>query len=80
MQQDREAYLKAGSASATDCAMPAARIKMTIAVEACIISNLVQVVEIWARGLPRKKSQWAVTSTYWRRKNRAMARGFVSIL
>jgi hypothetical protein len=51
MQQDREAYLKAGSGSATDSATPAARLKMATAVEARIFSSVAKVVEIWARGL-----------------------------
>ena len=46
MQQDGEAYLKAGIGSATDNATPAARHKMAKAVEARIISSVVKVVEI----------------------------------
>ena len=72
--------MKAGSGSATDGATPAARLKMATAEEARIISNLVKVVEIRARGLRRKYSQWAVTSTYWGRKGGATARELVSVL
>ena len=47
MQQDREAYLEAGSGSATDSATSAARHKMATTVEARItISDVVKVVEI----------------------------------
>jgi hypothetical protein len=68
MQQDREAYSNflAGNGSATDSATSAARHKMARAVETRISSNVVKVVEIWARGLWRNERQWAVTSTYWR--------------
>jgi hypothetical protein len=49
MQQKREAHLKRGGAigtgSATDGAMPAARLKMATAVEARIVSNIVKVVD-----------------------------------
>jgi hypothetical protein len=45
-QQDREAYLKAGSGSATDSATQAVRLKIATAVEARIISSVVKVVEI----------------------------------
>ena len=69
MQQDREAYwkLEAGSGSATDSATSAARHKMATTVEARIVSNVVKVVEIWARVLRRNERRWTVTSTYlWR--------------
>ena len=49
MQQDREAYLKRGSGSATTSAASAARHKMhkmATAVEARIISDVVKAVEI----------------------------------
>ena len=46
MQQDREAYLKTGSGSATDSATSAARHKMATAVEARIISDVVKAVEM----------------------------------
>jgi hypothetical protein len=55
MQQDREAYLKAGSGSAADSATPAARLKMATTVEVRIISNVIKVVEVWAKGLCRKE-------------------------
>jgi hypothetical protein len=45
MQQDREAYLEAGSGSATDSANSAARHKMATTVEARIVSIVVKVVE-----------------------------------
>ena len=64
MQQDREAYFIAGSGSATDSATSAARHKMVKTAEARIISDVVKVVEKWARGLRRKERRWAVTSTY----------------
>ena len=48
MQQDREAYMEAGSGSATDSATSAARHKMATTVEARIISNVVEVVERYA--------------------------------
>ena len=46
MQQDREAYLIAGSGSATASATPAMRLKMATAVDARIISDVVKVLEI----------------------------------
>ena len=46
MQQDRGAYLIAGSGSATDSATQLIRIKMEAAVDARIISDVVKVVEI----------------------------------
>ena len=46
MQQDREAYLKTGSGSATGSATSAARHKMATAIEARIISNVVKAVEM----------------------------------
>ena len=51
MQQEREPYLKAGSGSATDSATSAAKYKMVTTAEVRIISDVVKVVEIWARGL-----------------------------
>ena len=47
MQQDRGAYLIAGSGSATDSgATQANRLKMATTVDAIIISDVVKVVEI----------------------------------
>jgi hypothetical protein len=46
MQQDRRAYLIAGSGSATDSTTPAMRIKMATAVNARIILDVAKVVEI----------------------------------
>jgi hypothetical protein len=46
MQQDRGAYLIAGSASVTDSATQPMRLKMATAVDARIISDIVKVVEI----------------------------------
>jgi hypothetical protein len=54
----REVHWKRGATetgSATDGAMPAARLKMATAIEARIVSNIIKVVEIWLRGLGRKK-------------------------
>ena len=56
MQQDREAYMEAGSGSATDNATSAARHKMATTVEARIISNVVKVVEIRTRTVSRRKT------------------------
>ena len=50
-----EAYLEAGSGSATDSATQAMRLKMVTAVKARIISDVVKVVEKWARGLRREE-------------------------
>ena len=44
MQQDREAYLKAGSGSATDSATQAVRLEMATTVEARMVSDVVEVV------------------------------------
>ena len=64
MQQDRGAYLIAGSGSATDSVTQARTLKMATTVDARIVSGVVKVVEIRARGLCRKERRWAVTSTY----------------
>ena len=50
----REAYSIAGSGSVADGTMPAARLKIATTVEARIISNVVKVFEIRARGLVEK--------------------------
>ena len=52
----REAYSIAGSGSGSvaDGTMPAARLKIATTVEARIISNVVKVFEIRARGLVEK--------------------------
>ena len=46
MQQDRDAYLKAGSGSATDSATQVVRLKMATTAEARMISDVVKVVGI----------------------------------
>ena len=46
MQQDRGAYLIAGSGSATDSAAQARRLKMVTIVDARMTSDVVKVVEI----------------------------------
>ena len=82
-QQVGEAYPElllagsAGSGSATDSVTSATRHKMAIAVEARIISNVVKVVEIWARGRVEMKNNGGNQYLLEKRNGGATAREFV---
>ena len=74
MQQDREAYLEAGSGSATDSATSEARHKMVTTVEARIVSNVVKLLRYGQEGCVEMKDDVTVISTYLRRKGGETAR------